>query len=265
MQKFKRKERIALIVKTLCDNPNTIINLDYFVDMFGSAKSTISEDIAIIKETMAKTNSGKIITITGASGGIQYCPAVEQSKVDNVLQKISDKILEPDRLMAGDFIYITDILYDSRLMQTVGEMFAEKYVDSSVDYVMTIETKGIPLALMTARALNVPLVIARDENKLTEGPNISINYVSGSRKNVKTMYLAKRAIQPNSNVLIIDDVMRGGGTAKGMAELVRELNSSVVGMGFLIEIMYPTNKMVKSYNSLIKIDNISQKNIEIVY
>lgn len=81
-------------------------------------------------------------------------------------------------------------------MKRVGEIFfAEKYADQSIDYVMTVETKGIPLAMMTASHLNVPLVIARHKkNKVTEGSTLSINYVSGSTGQVQTMYVSKKRL-----------------------------------------------------------------------
>ena len=56
---------------------------------------------------------------------------------------------------------------------------------------MTVATKGIPLAYAVANYLDVPVVIARKDNKVTEGPTVSINYVSGSSKRIQTMTLAK--------------------------------------------------------------------------
>ena len=60
---------------------------------------------------------------------------------------------------------------------------------------MTVATKGIPLAYAVANYLDVPVVIARKDNKVTEGPTVSINYVSGSSKRIQTMTLAKRSLQ----------------------------------------------------------------------
>ena len=59
---------------------------------------------------------------------------------------------------------------------------------------MTVATKGIPLAYAVASHLNVPVVIVRRDSKVTEGPTVSINYVSGSTKRIQTMVLSKRSI-----------------------------------------------------------------------
>ena len=52
--------------------------------------------------------------------------------------------------------------------------------DRGVEYVVTTETKGIPVALESARFLNVPMTVIRRSNKVTEGTTTSMNYVSGS-------------------------------------------------------------------------------------
>jgi purine operon repressor len=99
----------------------------------------------------------------------------------------------------------------------------------------------------------VPLAIARDENKVTEGATIGINYASGSTGRLRTMYVSKKSIKDHSNILIVDDFLRGGGTAKGMWDLVVELKSKVIGMCFLTEIDTGKEKMISDYDSLIKI------------
>src|SRR3712207_7027647 len=71
MKKFNRNQRITAITKTLIENPNKIINLNKFTEMFGAAKSTISEDIVVIRETLNNLSMGNIETIAGAAGGIK--------------------------------------------------------------------------------------------------------------------------------------------------------------------------------------------------
>lgn len=94
-----------------------------------------------------------------------------------------------------------------------------------------METKGIPVALMTAHALGIPLVIARRSSKVYEGSAVNINYVSGSSGHIETMSLSRRAVQEGQRALIIDDFIKAGGTAKGMIDLMHEFNVTVVGLG----------------------------------
>ena len=74
-------------------------------------------------------------------------------------------------------------------------MFAALYSIRNIDAVMTVATKGIPLAYATAKYLNVPVVIVRRDPEITEGSMVSINYVSGSTKRIQTMTLARRSLK----------------------------------------------------------------------
>ncbi len=51
MKKLKRNERIGALVKVLSDSPNKVFTLSYFTELFNAAKSTISEDLVIVKTT----------------------------------------------------------------------------------------------------------------------------------------------------------------------------------------------------------------------
>ena len=102
-------------------------------------------------------------------------------------------------------------------------------LDTPIDVVMTIATKGIPLAYAVANYLNVPVVIVRRDNMVTEGPTVSINYVSGSTKRIQTMVLSKRSLAEGSKVLIIDDFMKAGGTVNGMISLLEEFQAQCSG------------------------------------
>lgn len=264
--KLKRNERIGALVKILCDNPNEIFTLNYFTTLFNSAKSTISEDLVIIKKIMETLKLGKVETIAGASGGVKYVPMINNKIKRELLIELCELISNEERVVPGNFLYMSDIIYNPKYVKVIGEIFASKYMEENIDYVITIETKGIPLALMTANYLNIPLVIVRDENKITEGSTVSMNYVSGSTGKIRTMYVSKRAIKQGSNVLIIDDFMKGGGTAKGLVQLMKEFNATVKGIGILVATSAPEKKLVDNYFPLIILNNIdSNNNIEVTY
>lgn len=128
------------------------------------------------------------------------------------------------------------------------------------DCIMTVETRGIPLALLVARAFNVPLVMARHGSFVTEGSSVNINYVSGTTKTIQTMAMPKRALHAGERVLIIDDLMKGGGTARGMEKLVEELGAVVVGKAFLIEAVEPQKKIISDYTALLRLYKVDEVN-----
>lgn len=252
--KFKRTERIGAIVKILSDNPNKIFTLSYFTEKFNSAKSTISEDLIVVKNVFEKLELGQVITISGAAGGVKYIPKTSKAENEEFLLDLCKEIEDPSRVLSGGFLYLIDLIYNPRVASKIGKIFASNIDYAHADYVVTMETKGIPMALMTAKAMNLPLVIIRKDTKVSEGPTLSMTYVSGSSSKVESMSLPRKAVKAGSKVILIDDFMRGGGTIKGMMELMHEFGAEVIGTGVFISTTNPTEKMVKDYISLIQID-----------
>jgi purine operon repressor len=160
---------------------------------------------------------------------------------------------------------MSDILGDADEVSTIGRIFASCFKDKNADYIVTIETKGITPAIMTARAMNIPLVIARTDNRVTEGSTISVNYVSGSKK-IQTMSVSKRSIKEGSKVIIIDDFMKAGSTIKGLKALMEEFKAQVVGTGVIMSTAEPDHKVIEDYVSLLILNNVDEttRTIDIV-
>jgi purine operon repressor len=157
------------------------------------------------------------------------------------------------------------VLGQPELLDTAGKMFAHKFKDAGAEYVVTVETKGIPLAVATARFLNVPMVVVRRDHKVTEGSAVSINYVSGSRR-IQTMSLSRRSIPERSKVLIVDDFMKAGGTVKALIDLLNEFSVNVVGVGIFMSTSEPEEKVVDEYVSLATLREVNEQSrqVEIV-
>ena len=114
-----------------------------------------------------------------------------------------------------------------------------------------METMGIPVAMETARILGVPLVIARRDSKAYEGSAVKINYTAGSNGGIETMSLSRRAVTAAQRALIIDDFMKGGGTIRGMNDLMREFDVEVVGMGVVMSTSTPEKKRIDGVHALL--------------
>ena len=81
-------ERIGALIKILSDQPNRIITLNYFCDLFGAAKSSISEDIVIAKQLLEELQLGTLRTVAGAAGGVKFLPLISRDHALNFLQDI---------------------------------------------------------------------------------------------------------------------------------------------------------------------------------
>lgn len=255
MDKYKRNERLAAMTKVLSDAPNRIFTLSYFCEMFGAAKSTVSEDAAILAGIMKEFKLGTLETVTGAAGGMRYRPLTQQGQGRAFVETICEKLRSPGRVLPGGFLYFSDILSDPQLVSGMGKLFAAEYYDAGIDFVLTMETKGIPVALMTAEALHVPLIIARRSSKVYEGSAVNINYVSG-KGGIETMSLSRRAVREGGSALIVDDFMRGGGTARGMLSLLGEFNVKAAGMCFVMAMENPAQRFVEGEKALMLLGDI---------
>ena len=264
MEKYSRNQRVSAITKILMENPNKIINLAYFTELFNAAKSTISEDLVVIKDIMNRLHTGRVETITGASGGIRYIYGISDVTRENFVEDLCEDLRKNDRIVPGNFLYLIDIMYNPEIIYKAGVILASAFNDKKVDYVVTVETKGIPLAYEVARILGVQLVIVRRDNKVTEGPTVSINYVSGSTKRIQTMSLSKKAIKKGGKCIFIDDFMKAGGTGLGIINLLKEFESTLLGIGVLIDDISTPEKLVDKYVSILQYKGVDENQIAIV-
>lgn len=263
-RKWRRSERVAAILKTLVDHPGTLFSLGQFGDLLNSAKSTVSEDLGVIREALEAFNLGEVETLAGAAGGVRYFPRFTPAQMQAIASELSAKLAAPERMLPGGYLYTGDIVFSPQLMQRAGEIIAGQFRRLEAGYVLTVETKGIPLALMTARALNLPLVILRRDSQASEGPTVSINYVSGSTRRLSTMSLPKRALPRGARVLFVDDFLKGGGTAHGAIELMAEFEATVAGIGVLIETAEPEKKLVNDYFAILRLERVDEDERRVV-
>jgi purine operon repressor len=259
MDKIRRQERRIALTKLLTDNPNQLFSLSHFSGLFEAAKSTICEDVEAIRLALEQFGLGRLETQAGAAGGVKFLPVRSLAATEKLLAELTGKFSSPERIIPGGFLYMSDVLFDAQLMIQAGEVFLTKFAAMAPDYIMTVETKGIPLAFATARAFNLPLVTVRRGSRVTEGSSVSINYVTGSSRQIHTMSLPRRAIPAGANILMIDDFMKAGGTAKGMLDLAFEVGANVVGCGVLVATAEPKQKLVEDYLPLLILDGVDEQ------
>lgn len=257
--KFRRSERLIDMAHYLTEHPRELVSLTFFSERYGAAKSSISEDLAIIKETFEQRGIGTLQTVPGAAGGVKYFVKVNEDEAKIFIKELGELIANPERLLPGGYLYMTDILGNPSVVQKAARLFASAYADADIDVVMTVATKGIPLAYAVASQMNVPVVMVRRDNKVTEGPTVSINYVSGSSKRIQTMVLSKRSLAEGSKVLIVDDFMKAGGTVNGMKSLLEEFKATLSGIAILVESENIEERLVDEYLSLIRLSHVDVK------
>lgn len=257
---MKRSNRIVALTNYFLENPREQAQLPYFAKIYQASKSSISEDLDIINQMFQHEGIGRLDRTAGAAGGVKYIPHFSREKSMNFIQGLCEKLEDPIRMLPGGYLYMSDILGDPGQIREIGRVFATAFSHLDIDVVVTVATKGIPLAYAVASFLDVPVVIVRRDPKVTEGSSVSINYVSGSSRKIQTMVLPKRSLQEGANVCIIDDFMKAGGTITGMKSLLDEFSARVQAIGVLAEADDEEDeRIVHDYISLVKITNVDMK------
>ncbi|WP_105957357.1 pur operon repressor [Apilactobacillus quenuiae] len=257
--KAKRSTRLVDMTRFLMENPNTVVPLTFFAHRYESAKSSISEDLTILRKTFQESGTGLLETIPGAAGGSKYIPSIEKDEAVRFIEELQSFLDDNTRMLPGGYVYMNDLLNRPSILRQIGRLIATMYKNKKIDAVLTVATKGIPIAQSVATLLNVPFIIARHDSRITDGSTISVNYVSGSQRRIEKMVLSKRSLPANSNVLIVDDFLRGGGSAAGLCSLINEFDSKVAGISFVAERDYDGERKISNdqYTSLFKIDTNS--------
>lgn len=259
MKSYSRKERLCGITALLTEHSNVLFPLSTFSEMFGAAKSTLSEDVAIIKESFEKMEIGEIEVVLGASGGVRYIPRLSQIQEKEALKEILAKLSDSTRILPGGYIYTADILLSPYYVDKLARILWSFFYKTNPDFIITVEAKGISLASSIARLFGKPLVVARKESKLTEGSVVTLNYLSGSSKRLQTMSLSKRAVREGQKALVIDDFLAGGGTVRAIFDLMKEFSITVVGCGVAIATKYPEKKRIENYKSVLTLENVDEE------
>jgi adenine phosphoribosyltransferase len=132
-----------------------------------------------------------------------------------------------------NFYDITTLLKDHTGLRAVIDDLGDAYQGKGIEIVAGIEARGFIFAPAVAYALNAGFVPVRKPKKLpaaTERVQYELEY------GTDTLEIHKDAIEPGQKVLIVDDVLATGGTAKAVAQLIEKLGGNVVGLSFVLEL-----------------------------
>ena len=150
----------------------------------------------------------------------------------NLKEKIADYPNFPKKgILFRDF---SPILGDPSALSFVIEEFTKKFHPNDVDVFAGIESRGFILACALAQKYGKGMVLLRKAGKLP-GKTAKISYTIEYGK--AQMEIQKTALEKNERVLICDDLLATGGTAKAAAELVEKMKGKVTGFAFIIELM----------------------------
>ena len=156
------------------------------------------------------------------------------------MKLLKNKILECGTVTDGNILRVENFInhqMDIRLFNEMGKEFKERFKDTKIDKILTIETSGIGIAAIVAQYFDyVPVVFARKFPSAIISEN-TYNYevYSYTKKITNMVRVDKEFLKEDENVLIIDDFLANGCAAVGLINIVKQAKANPVGMGIVIE------------------------------
>jgi adenine phosphoribosyltransferase len=128
---------------------------------------------------------------------------------------------------------ITTLLMDSRGFKQAVDTIASHYKDAKIDKIVCIEARGFLLGGVLAYKLGCGVVPVRKPGKL---PSQTVKQTYDLEYGTDAVEVHEDAIKPGERVLLVDDLLATGGTARAAVDLVEKLGGEIVSCAFLIEL-----------------------------
>jgi adenine phosphoribosyltransferase len=142
----------------------------------------------------------------------------------------------PDWPKKGILFYdVTTLLKKGPSFQQAVDALIGSHRQSKVDVVVGIEARGFIFAPTVAYALQAGFVPVRKPGKL---PAAKYQMTYDLEYGTDTLEIHQDAIEPGQRVLIVDDLIATGGTAKAVADMVEKMGGVIVGLSFLVELEF---------------------------
>ncbi len=140
----------------------------------------------------------------------------------------------PDFPKPGILFYdITTLLKNAKGLRAVIDQLTAQYKGQPIDTVIGIEARGFIFAPAVAYALGAGFVPVRKPKKL---PAECVTATYELEYGTDSLQMHRDAVGAGDRVLIIDDLLATGGTAAAVAGLVEQMEGTVVGLAFVVEL-----------------------------
>jgi adenine phosphoribosyltransferase len=141
----------------------------------------------------------------------------------------------PDFPKAGILFYdITTLLQDPAGLRSAIDSLSMPFKDQNVDLVVGIESRGFIFGAAVADRIGAGFSPVRKPGKL---PSASVRTTYDLEYGSDTLEMHEDAVRPGQRVLIVDDLLATGGTARATTGLVKRLGGEVYALTFLIELV----------------------------
>ncbi len=152
---------------------------------------------------------------------------------------LEERILRDGIVKEGNVLKVDSFLnhqMDVALLDEIGRAFYERFKDTPVTKVLTVEASGIAIACAAARYFSVPVVFAKKSKSVNiDGEMYVAEVESFTHKNKNQVIVSKRFLSTEDKVLIVDDFLANGCALQGLISITESAGATVSGIGIAIE------------------------------
>lgn len=161
---------------------------------------------------------------------------------------LEERIVKDGIVKEGNVLKVDSFLnhqMDIRLFDQIGEEFKKRFEGTPINKILTIEASGIGIACVAARQFDVPVIFAKKSKSINiEGKVYVAEVESFTHKCKNQVIVSKKFLNPDDNVLIIDDFLANGCALQGLISIVTSAGANVAGIGIVIEKGFQTGGQI---------------------
>ena len=161
---------------------------------------------------------------------------------------LEERIVKDGIVKEGNVLKVDSFLnhqMDIRLFDQIGEEFKKRFEGTPINKILTIEASGIGIACVAARRFDVPVIFAKKSKSINiEGEVYVAEVESFTHKCKNQVIVSKKFLNPDDNVLIIDDFLANGCALQGLISIVTSAGANVAGIGIVIEKGFQTGGQI---------------------
>ncbi len=187
---------------------------------------------------------------------------------------LEERIVKDGIVKEGNVLKVDSFLnhqMDIELFNEMGKEWKKRFEGKNINKILTIEASGIGIACIVAQHFNVPVVFAKKSKSINlEGDMYTAEVESFTHKNKNQVIVAKKFLNENDHVLLIDDFLANGCALQGLIQIVQSAGATVEGIGIAVEKGFQTGgRMIRNLGyqleSLAIVDAMNAETGEIVF
>ena len=155
------------------------------------------------------------------------------------MQLLAERIRRDGTVKPGNVLKVDTFLHhqmDVELFNEMGKEFRRLFPSKEINKILTIEASGIGIACIAAQYFQVPVVFAKKSQSINlDGEQYTTKIESFTHKRVYDVIVAKKFLNEQDHVLIIDDFLANGCAVAGLIDLVHSAGASIEGVGIAVE------------------------------